>query len=121
MRAPLSEAPFLCLDVRLQGCHNWQPACTVEEKVVQAYFAVHGASLAEARKLSSLTCCILEKLGISVDDITVQLQNPQRICRCGPHSIPLSQKVRLPSRHGELTAGAAHGRARRCVSCSNVR
>ena len=42
---------FLCLDVRLQDRHTWQPACDVEENVVQAYFAVHGASVVEARKL----------------------------------------------------------------------
>jgi hypothetical protein len=36
--------------VGLAGFSNWQPACTVDPEVVQAYFAAHGEAVVEQRR-----------------------------------------------------------------------
>eukprot|EP00973_Karenia_brevis_P070744 9833580-Karenia_brevis.AAC.1 len=38
------------LDVKIAGENAWRPASTVDENVVQAYFATHGAEVVEERK-----------------------------------------------------------------------
>ena len=51
MVQPLSESPFLKLEVQLAGfAPRWQPASSVDKKVVQAYFAKHGGEVVEARR-----------------------------------------------------------------------
>ena len=51
MVQPLSSSPFLELEVQLAGFQQrWQPACTVPADTLQAYFAVHGGDVVEARK-----------------------------------------------------------------------
>ena len=51
MVQPLSDMPFLKLEVQLTGYSNrWQPACTVNQDAVQAYFARHGGEVIEARQ-----------------------------------------------------------------------
>ena len=50
MRSPLGEAPFLRLDIRLAGCCNWQPACTIDASVLQSYLATKGGLEVERRR-----------------------------------------------------------------------
>ena len=51
MVQPLAAAPFLQLEVQLEGCAaRWQPASTVRPDALQAYFAKHGGEVVEARK-----------------------------------------------------------------------
>ncbi|CAK0903331.1 unnamed protein product [Prorocentrum cordatum] len=50
VRAPLSAMAYLDVEVRMTGFANWQPACTVPDSTVQAYFAKNAEQAIQERK-----------------------------------------------------------------------